>query len=258
MAVEVAFLVLEVLDDLALPPASRRPVGRDCTSSCRSSGAWTSRSSARPCAADRDRGRAPADFVTDAFRKAKRGGRVMLDPPGTGPARRSWRPTHPANEPTHRVLPGRRRGARVGVPRRLHDPDGAGAPDRPGPKRWRASRGARPAPERTPSTGVNGGPLAHRPVGRHHRRAVQGGAAGGLVPRVKNDGIILERTGVRGRLARHFVGMALLWSLRSRAGLTHTCGFVSRRLGGARRLRERNRYRRGLPRRYRSGRRDRT
>lgn len=85
MAVEVAFLVLEVLDDLGLPygvkttggkglhvvvPIERR-VGQD------------ELRAAVTRLTDIVVERRP-DLVTDAFRKAKRGGRVMLDPSRNG------------------------------------------------------------------------------------------------------------------------------------------------------------------------------
>jgi DNA primase len=85
MAVEVAFLVLEALDDLGLPygvkttggkglhvvvPIERR-VGQD------------ELRAAVTRLTDIVVERRP-DLVTDAFRKAKRGGRVMLDPSRNG------------------------------------------------------------------------------------------------------------------------------------------------------------------------------
>ena len=85
MAVEVAFLVLEVLDDLGLPfgvkttggkglhvvvPIERR-VGQEELR------AWVTRLT--EIVVDRR-----PDLVTAAFRKAKRGGRVMLDPSRNG------------------------------------------------------------------------------------------------------------------------------------------------------------------------------
>ena len=85
MAVEVAFLVLEVLDDLGLPTGIKTtggkglhvvvPIERRVDQSALR-GAATRLTEIvverRP------------DLVTDAFRKAKRGGRVMLDPSRNG------------------------------------------------------------------------------------------------------------------------------------------------------------------------------
>jgi DNA ligase D len=85
MAVEVAFLVLEVLDDLALPSGIKTTGGKGLhivvpIERRHDEGAFR-RAASR--LTEIVVGRRP-DLVTDAFRKAKRGGRVMLDPSRNG------------------------------------------------------------------------------------------------------------------------------------------------------------------------------
>ncbi|HET9671677.1 MAG TPA: non-homologous end-joining DNA ligase [Actinomycetota bacterium] len=140
MAVEAALLVLEVLDDLGLPSGVKTTGGkglhvvvpierrldqaalRDAVTTL--TGIVVER---RP------------DLVTDAFRKAKRGGRVMLDPSRNGLGATIVAPYSPraregapvsfpvVPEELSRISPGE---LTVGtVP---------GLLDRPGPKRWRA------------------------------------------------------------------------------------------------------------------------
>ena len=66
-------------------PVSRRPVGKGCTSSRRSNAATTRTSSAgRPRDSPSIVAARRPDLVTDEFRKAKRQGRVMLDPSRNG------------------------------------------------------------------------------------------------------------------------------------------------------------------------------
>jgi DNA ligase D len=140
MAVEVAFLVLEVLDDIALPsgikttggkglhvvvPIERRVDQQELrTAVTRLTEIVVER---RP------------DLVTDAFRKAKRGGRVMLDPSRNGTGATIVAPYSPraradatvsfpvAPEELSSVAPAD--FTLRTVPQLL---------DRPGPKRWRA------------------------------------------------------------------------------------------------------------------------
>jgi bifunctional non-homologous end joining protein LigD len=144
-AVEVAFLVLEVLDDLALPSGIKTTGGK---------GLHVVVPIERRVDQNELRGavtqltdivveRRP-DLVTDAFRKAKRGGRVMLDPSRNGTGATIVAPYSPraradgavsfpvAPEELGSVSPADFTVRTV--PRLL---------GRPGPKRWRALSDAR-------------------------------------------------------------------------------------------------------------------
>ena len=157
MAVEVAFLVLEVLDDLGLPfgvkttggkglhvvvPIERR-VGQDELRAAvtRLTEIVVER---RP------------DLVTAAFRKAKRGGRVMLDPSrnGTGATIVALYSAARAGG-RDGLVPRRARGAGDGLARGLHAADGAGTARPARPEAMARARGRTgPAPEGPPQLGV--------------------------------------------------------------------------------------------------------
>jgi len=150
MAVEVAFLVLEVLDDLALPSGIKTtggkglhvvvPIERRVDQS--------ELRAAVTRLTDIVVERRP-DLVTDAFRKAKRGGRVMLDPSRNGTGATIVAPYSPRD----------RADATVSFPVALEELGSVspgdftirtvpGLLDRPGPKRWRKltrERGRLPA-----------------------------------------------------------------------------------------------------------------
>ena len=150
MAVEVAFLVLEVLDDLSLPSGIKTTGGKGLHVVVPIERRVDQSSLRRAVTRLTDIvvERRP-DLVTDAFRKAKRGGRVMLDPSrnGTGATivapyssrdRADATVSFPvAPEELGSVSPG---DFTIGtVP---------GLLGRPGPKRWRAlaeERGRLPA-----------------------------------------------------------------------------------------------------------------
>jgi DNA primase len=150
LAVEVGFLVLEVLDDLGLPSGVKTTGGK---------GLHVAVPIERRVDEDELRvavariteiviDRRP-DLVTDAFRKAKRGGRVMLDPSRNGVGATIVAPYSPrvrddgtvsfpvVPEELHRVSPGE-----------FTVRTAPGLLDRPGPKRWREladERGRLPA-----------------------------------------------------------------------------------------------------------------
>ena len=102
-AVEVAGLVLEVLDDLGLETLIKTTGGKGLhlvVPIVRSVSSEQHRdAAARLTAIVADR---RPDLVTAEFRKAKRGDRVMLDPRATAPAPRSWPPIRPAHAPAPR------------------------------------------------------------------------------------------------------------------------------------------------------------
>ena len=150
MAVEVAFLVLEVLDDLALPSGIKTTGGKGLhvvvpierrVDQSELRGAVTRLT-------DIVVERRP-DLVTDAFRKAKRGGRVMLDPSRNGTGATIVAPYSPRD----------RADATVSFPVAPEELGSVSSGDftirtvpgllgRPGPKRWRAlaeERGRLPA-----------------------------------------------------------------------------------------------------------------
>lgn len=140
MAVEVAFLVLEVLDDLGLPTGIKTTGGKGLhivvPIERRLDQAALRGAVARLTAIVVERRR---DLVTDAFRKARRGGRVMLDPSRNGTGATIVAPYSPraradatvsfpvAAEELGKVSPGD--FTVQTVPKLLA---------RPGPKRWRA------------------------------------------------------------------------------------------------------------------------
>jgi DNA ligase D len=140
MAVEVAFLVLEVLDDLRLPFGVKTTGGKGLhvvvpIERRMDQGALRA---AVTRLTDTVVERRP-DLVTDAFRKAKRGGRVMLDPSRNGTGATIVAPYSPRA----------RVDATVSFPV-APDELGSISPsdftvssvpgllDRPGPRRWRA------------------------------------------------------------------------------------------------------------------------
>jgi bifunctional non-homologous end joining protein LigD len=145
MAVEAAHLVLEVLDDLGLPSGVKTTGGK---------GLHVVVPIERRLDQGELRGAASAltaivaerrpDLVTDEFRKAKRGGRVMLDPSRNGLGATIVAPYSPRA----------REGAPVSfpvVPEELAEVSpgdytvgtAAALLDRPGPRRWRELAGQR-------------------------------------------------------------------------------------------------------------------
>jgi DNA ligase D len=145
LAAEVTLLVVEVLDDLGLPfgikttggkglhvvvPIERR-VGQEALRA------------AAAALTEIVVGRRP-DLVTDAFRKAKRGGRVMLDPSRNGLGATIVAPYSPRARAeatvSFPVVPGEL--GKV-VPGDLTIRTAPGMLDRPGPVRWRALAGER-------------------------------------------------------------------------------------------------------------------
>ena len=150
MAVEVALLVLEVLDDLALPSGIKTTGGKGLhvvvpierrvdQSKLRAAVTRLTETVVE---------RRP-DLVTDAFRKAKRGGRVMLDPSRNGTGATIVAPYSPRD----------RADATVSFPVAPEELGSVSPGDftirtvpgllgRPGPKRWRTlaeERGRLPA-----------------------------------------------------------------------------------------------------------------
>jgi bifunctional non-homologous end joining protein LigD len=139
MAVEVAFLVLEVLDDLSLPSGIKTtggkglhvvvPIERRVDQSALR-GAVTRLTEIvverRP------------DLVTDAFRKAKRGGRVMLDPSRNGTGATIVAPYSPRARADATVsFPVAPEELSSVAPADFTLRTVPGFLDRPGPKRWR-------------------------------------------------------------------------------------------------------------------------
>ena len=144
-AVEAAFLVLEVLDGYGLDPWSRRPAARGCTSMVpivrRVSPAQLRHAADRLAEIVVDR---RPDLVTAEFRKAKRQGRVMLDPSRNGPGATMVAPYSPRARAeatvSFPVVPKQLRSISPGdftiatVPRKLRGP---------GPARWSAAAAGR-------------------------------------------------------------------------------------------------------------------
>jgi bifunctional non-homologous end joining protein LigD len=145
MAVEVAFLVLEVLDDMTLPSGIKTTGGKGLhfVVPIERRVDQTALRAAVTRLTELVIERRP-DLVTDAFRKARRGGRVMLDPSRNGTGATIVAPYSPrartdatvsfpvAPEELGSVSPG--------------DFTVRTVPDllaRPGPKRWRALAGER-------------------------------------------------------------------------------------------------------------------
>lgn len=140
MAVEVVLLVLEVLEDLGSPAGVKTTGGKGLhvvvPIERRVDQEMLKRGVARLTSIVV--GRRP-DLVTDAFRKAKRGGRVMVDPSRNGTGATIVAPYSPrarsdatvsfpvVPEELHRVSPGDFTLRTV-----------PGLLDRPGPARWRA------------------------------------------------------------------------------------------------------------------------
>ena len=140
MAVEVVLLVLEVLDDLGLPAGVKTtggkglhvvvPIERRVDQETLKAGV------ARLTAIVAER---RPDLVTDAFRKAKRGGRVMVDPSRNGTGATIVAPYSPRARSdaavSFPVVPEELRAVSPGDFTLRTVP---GLLDRPGPARWRA------------------------------------------------------------------------------------------------------------------------
>jgi bifunctional non-homologous end joining protein LigD len=138
-AVDVAFLVLEVLEDLSLPSGVKTTGGKglhvispierrvDQVALKRAAAALTGIAI----------GRRP-DLVTDAFRKAGREGRVMLDPSRNGTGATIVAPYSPRTRPEATVsFPVAPEELRSVDPADFTVRTVAGLLDRAGPRRWR-------------------------------------------------------------------------------------------------------------------------
>jgi bifunctional non-homologous end joining protein LigD len=139
LAVEVAFLVLEVLDDLDLPSGIKTTGGKGLhvvvpierrVDQSELRGAVTRLTEIvverRP------------DLVTDAFRKAKRGGRVMLDPSRNGTGATIVAPYSPRARPDATVsFPVAHAELKSVSPADFTVRTVPNLLGRPGPKRWR-------------------------------------------------------------------------------------------------------------------------
>lgn len=145
LAVEVAFLVLEVLDDLALPAGIKTtggkglhvvvPIERRLDQEALRAGV----ARLTEIVADRR-----PDLVTDAFRKAKRGGRVMLDPSRNGTGATIVAPYSPRARAEASVsFPVAPEELSSVSPTDFTLRTVTGLLDRAGPRRWRALAGER-------------------------------------------------------------------------------------------------------------------
>jgi bifunctional non-homologous end joining protein LigD len=144
-AVEVAFLVLEVLDDLGLAAGVKTTGGKGlhvvAPIDRRRSAEQLRAAAARLAEVVVER---RPELATHEFRKAKRGGRVMLDPSRNGPGATIVAPYSPRARPggtvSFPVVPEELRSV---SPEDFTLATVAGLLDRPGPKRWQELVGER-------------------------------------------------------------------------------------------------------------------